>query len=127
MTCAPAPGSAEGSDYSLERLFSLDGQVAIVTAGTSGIGGLACAEALAAAGARVLLAGLGDAPAVADPPRRRRREPGLTSPARSSHATMPPIAGPAFPLAGRAGVMRSAGTAASTEEAKAPHPRRRAS
>jgi NAD(P)-dependent dehydrogenase (short-subunit alcohol dehydrogenase family) len=44
----------------LESLFSLDGQVAIVTGGTSGIG-LAAAEALAAAGTRVLLAGLGDA------------------------------------------------------------------
>ncbi|MFH8251224.1 SDR family NAD(P)-dependent oxidoreductase [Microbacterium sp. B2969] len=47
-----------------ERLFSLAGQAAIVTGGTSGIG-LACAGALAAAGARVLLAGLGDAPGVA--------------------------------------------------------------
>jgi len=43
-----------------ERLFSVDGQVAIVTGATSGIG-LVAAEALAAAGARVVLAGLGDA------------------------------------------------------------------
>lgn len=50
---------------SLEALFSLDGQVAIVTGATSGIG-LACAEALAAAGARVLLTGLGDASGVAE-------------------------------------------------------------
>ncbi|GAA3755684.1 SDR family oxidoreductase [Microbacterium kribbense] len=41
-------------------LFSLAGQVAIVTGATSGIG-LASAEAIAAAGARVVLAGLGDA------------------------------------------------------------------
>jgi len=42
------------------RLFSLEGKVAIVTGATSGIG-LVSAEALAAAGARVVLAGLGDA------------------------------------------------------------------
>lgn len=40
-----------------ERLFSCAGQVAIVTGGASGIG-LACAEGLAAAGARVMIAGL---------------------------------------------------------------------
>ncbi|MFV0319236.1 MAG: SDR family NAD(P)-dependent oxidoreductase [Microbacterium sp.] len=45
-------------------LFSLDGQVAIVTGGTSGIG-LASAEALAGHGARVLIAGLGDAAGIA--------------------------------------------------------------
>ncbi len=63
MTGTAGPAAAE-SRFSPRRLFSLEGQVAIVTGGASGIG-LACAEALAAAGARVLLAGLGDAPAVA--------------------------------------------------------------
>lgn len=48
------------ADLSPAGLFSLEGQVAIVTGATSGIG-LACAEALASAGARVVLAGLGDA------------------------------------------------------------------
>lgn len=45
-------------------LFSLAGQVAVVTGATSGIG-LASATALAAHGARVLIAGLGDAESAA--------------------------------------------------------------
>lgn len=40
-----------------ERLFSCEGQVALVTGGASGIG-FACAAALAAAGANVVVAGL---------------------------------------------------------------------
>lgn len=54
-------------------LFSLDGQVAIVTGGTSGIG-LASAEALAAHGARVVLSGLGDADGIAAGLRERGLE-----------------------------------------------------
>jgi NAD(P)-dependent dehydrogenase (short-subunit alcohol dehydrogenase family) len=46
------------------RLFSLEGQVAVVTGASSGIG-LVSAEALAAAGAKVVLAGLGDVDGVA--------------------------------------------------------------
>lgn len=45
------------SELAPATLFSCAGQVAIVTGGASGIG-LACAEALAAAGARVVVAGL---------------------------------------------------------------------
>ncbi len=53
------------SPLSPQRLFSLEGHVAIVTGATSGIG-LASAEALAAAGARVLLTGIGDVAGRAD-------------------------------------------------------------
>lgn len=47
-----------------DRLFSCEGQVAIVTGAATGIG-RACAEALAGAGARVMLTGLGDLETVA--------------------------------------------------------------
>lgn len=52
------------TELSPDRLFSLDGQVAIVTGGAGGIG-LAAAEALARAGSRVMIAGLGDVAAAA--------------------------------------------------------------
>lgn len=61
------------SALSTQRLFGLEGHVAIVTGATSGIG-LASAEALAAAGARVVLAGLGDAEGVASELRSRGME-----------------------------------------------------
>lgn len=48
-----------------DRLFSCDGQVAIVTGSATGIG-RASAAALAAAGARVMLAGLGDVESAAE-------------------------------------------------------------
>jgi NAD(P)-dependent dehydrogenase (short-subunit alcohol dehydrogenase family) len=48
-----------GSSLAPERLFSCEGQVAIVTGAATGIG-RSCAAALAGAGAAVMLAGLGD-------------------------------------------------------------------
>ncbi len=48
-----------------QRLFSCEGQVAIVTGAAGGIGA-ACAEALVGAGSRVMLAGLGNLAAVAE-------------------------------------------------------------
>lgn len=52
------------TDLAPRSLFGLEGTVAIVTGATTGIG-LASSEALARAGARVVLAGLGDATGVA--------------------------------------------------------------
>lgn len=59
------PADPPVPDLSLEGLFGLADTVSLVTGATSGIG-LASAEALARAGSRLMITGLGDAEATAD-------------------------------------------------------------
>jgi len=67
-----------------EALFCLTGRVALVTGATSGIG-FVTSEALAAAGARVVLAGLGDADGAAT----RLAERGMTAIGLECDLTVP--------------------------------------